>query len=34
LPLNPDYLLLDNFDSMEQDFGTYMVGKDGMPVRK
>ena len=34
LPLNPDNLLLDNFDSMEQDFGTYMVGKDGMPVRK
>lgn len=34
LPLNPDYLLLDNFDSMEQDFGVYMVGEDGMPVRK
>lgn len=34
LPLNPDYLLLDNFDSQEQDFGIYMVGENGMPFRK
>ena len=34
LPLDPEYLRLDNFDSMEQDFGVYMVGEDGMPVRK
>ena len=34
LPLNPNYLRLDNFDSMEQDFGVYMVGENGMPVRK
>ena len=34
LPLNPDYLLLDNHDSQEQDFGVYMVGETGMPVKK
>ena len=34
LPLDPEYLRLDNFDSMEQDFGVYMVGEDGMPVKK
>lgn len=34
LPLNPNYLLLDNFDSSEQDFGVYIVGKDGMPAKK
>jgi len=34
LPLDPEYLRLDNFDSMEQDFGIYMVGEDGMPVKK
>ena len=34
LPLDPEYLQLDNFDSMEQDFGIYMVGEDGMPVKK
>ena len=34
LPLNPDNLLLDNFDSLEQDFGIYMVGENGMPIRK
>jgi len=34
LPLDPEYLRLDNFDSMEQDFGVYMAGEDGMPVRK
>ena len=34
LPLNPDNLLLDNFDSQEQDFGIYRVGENGMPIRK
>ncbi len=34
LPLDPDYLLLDNFDSQEQDFGIYKVGENGMPIRK
>ena len=34
LPLNPDCMLLDNFDSLEQDYGEYMVGENGMPVRK
>lgn len=34
LPLNPNHILLDNFDSLEQDFGVYMVGENGMPVRK
>ena len=34
LPLNPNYMLLDNFDSQEQDFGIYMVGENGMPVKK
>lgn len=34
LPLDPECLRLDNFDSMEQDFGIYMVGEDGMPVKK
>ena len=34
LPLDPEFLRLDNFDSQEQDFGIYRVGSDGMPVRK
>lgn len=34
LPLDPDYLRLDNFDSQEQDFGIYKVGENGMPIRK
>ena len=34
LPLDPEYLRLDNLDSLEQDFEIYMVGEDGMPVRK
>ncbi|MBQ8527497.1 MAG: hypothetical protein IJ429_03400 [Lachnospiraceae bacterium] len=32
LPLNPNHMLLDNYDSQAQDSEYYMVGADGMPV--
>ena len=32
LPLNPNHMLLDNFDSLAQDAEAYRVGKNGMPV--
>ena len=32
LPLNPNHMLLDNYDSQAQDAEYYMVGVDGMPV--
>ena len=34
LPLDPNHMLLDNYDSMAQDAEVYMVGRDGMPVKK
>ena len=34
LPLDPNNLLLDNYDSLAQDAEVYKVGKDGMPVKK
>ena len=34
LPLDPNNLLLDNYDSTAQDAEFYKVGKDGMPVKK
>lgn len=34
LPLDPNHMLLDNYDSDAQDFEVYMVGKDGMPTLK
>ncbi len=34
LPLDPNHMLLDNYDSGAQDFEVYMVGKDGMPTLK
>ncbi len=34
LPLDPNHMLLDNYDSGAQDFEVYGVGKDGMPTLK
>lgn len=34
LPLDPNNMRLDNYDSLAQDFEIYMVGSDGMPVKK
>ena len=34
LPLDPNNMFMDNFDSMAQDAEVYMVGSDGMPVKK
>ena len=34
LPLDPNHMLLDNYDSGAQDFEVYKVGKDGMPTLK
>lgn len=34
LPLDPNHMLLDNYDSGAQDAEVYTVGSDGMPVRK
>lgn len=34
LPLDPNHMLLDNYDSGAQDFEVYGVGKDGMPMLK
>lgn len=34
LPLDPNHMLLDNYDSGAQDFEVYKVGKDGMPKLK
>ncbi len=34
LPLDPNHMLLDNYDSGAQDFEVYTVGKDGMPALK
>ena len=34
LPLDPNNMLMDNYDSSAQDAEFYMVGSDGMPVRK
>ncbi len=34
LPLDPNHMLLDNYDSLAQDAEIYMVGSDGMPVKK
>ncbi|MBE5866826.1 MAG: hypothetical protein E7292_11575 [Lachnospiraceae bacterium] len=34
LPLDPNHMLLDNYDSGAQDFEVYEVGKDGMPTLK
>ena len=34
LPLDPNHMLLDNYDSGVQDFEVYKVGKDGMPTLK
>ena len=34
LPLDPNNLLMDNYDSLAQDAEVYKVGKDGMPVKK
>ena len=34
LPLDPNNMFLDNYDSMAQDAEVYMVGSDGMPVKK
>ncbi|MBQ9135394.1 MAG: hypothetical protein IJX66_04805 [Lachnospiraceae bacterium] len=34
LPLDPNNMRLDNYDSLAQDFEVYMVGNDGMPVKK
>ena len=34
LPLDPDNMLLDNYDSLAQDAEIYKVGEDGMPVKK
>lgn len=32
LPLDPNHMLLDNYDSQAQDAEYYMVGADGLPV--
>lgn len=34
LPLDPNHMRLDNYDSGAQDFEVYTVGKDGMPTLK
>ena len=34
LPLDPNHMCLDNYDSGAQDFEVYTVGKDGMPTLK
>ncbi len=34
LPLDPNHMLLDHYDSGAQDFEVYKVGKDGMPTLK
>lgn len=34
LPLDPENMFLDNYDSLAQDAEFYMVGEDGMPVKK
>lgn len=34
LPLDPNNMLMDNYDSLAQDSEVYMVGDDGMPVKK
>ena len=34
LPLDPNHIRLDNYDSGAQDFEVYTVGKDGMPALK
>ena len=34
LPLNPNNILLDNFDSLAQDAEAYFVGENGMPKLK
>ena len=34
LPLDPNHMFLDNYDSIAQDAEFYMVGSDGMPVKK
>ena len=34
LPLDPNHMLLDNYDSGAQDFEVYKVGKNGMPTLK
>ena len=34
VPLNPNNMLLDHYDSPMQDAEVFMVGRDGMPVKK
>lgn len=34
IPLDPNNMLLDNYDSMAQDAEVYVVGSDGMPAKK
>ena len=34
LPLDPDNMLLDNYDNLSQDAEFYTVGSDGMPLKK
>ena len=34
LPLDPNNMWLDNYDSPNQDPGYYMVGAEGLPVKK
>ena len=34
LPLDPNNMFLDNYDSLTQDAEVYMVGSDGMPIKK